>query len=184
MSDKDLKSLTVAGFYINLPPGVIVICALCTLAIPEHIKKEPVIGNLRAIITKELDLVGFVLFAPTCVMFLLALIWGGNEYRWDSSVIIGLFCGSSGTFIVFGAWELHRGEKAMIPPSIARKPLVLFGGLTSFLQVGALLLLSYYLPLWFQVVKNDSPIMSGVMVLPTAVAQAIAGITAGKVGKK
>ncbi|ETI19837.1 hypothetical protein G647_08851 [Cladophialophora carrionii CBS 160.54] len=167
-------------FYINLPPGGLVVCTLVSLAVPEQIKKQPVRGNLTNIVTKELDLIGFTLFAPACIMFLLAMIWGGEDYRWDSSVIIGLFCGAFVTFITFATWEYFRGDKAMIPPSIARKPLVMFGGLTSFLQVGALLLLSYYLPLWFQVVKDDSPLMSGVMVLPTAISQAIAGITAGK----
>jgi hypothetical protein len=176
--------LTAAGFYINLPPGGIVVCTLLSLAIPEQIKKQPVRGNLKNIVTEELDLIGFVLFAPACIMFLLAMTWGGTEYRWDSSVIIGLFCGSFVTSVVFATWEYFRGEKAMIPPSIAGKRLVMFGGCTSFLQVGALLLLSYYLPLWFQVVKDDSPIMSGVMVLPTAISQAIAGITAGKLGKR
>ncbi|OCT49936.1 MFS multidrug transporter [Cladophialophora carrionii] len=167
-------------FYINLPPGGLVVCTLLSLTIPEQIKKQPVRGNLTNLVTKELDLVGFTLFAPACIMFLLAMIWGGEDYRWDSSVIIGLFCGAFVTFITFATWEYFRGDKAMIPPSIARKPLVMFGGFTSFLQVGALLLLSYYLPLWFQVVKDDSPLMSGVMVLPTAISQAIAGITAGK----
>ncbi|KIW70229.1 hypothetical protein PV04_02520 [Phialophora macrospora] len=167
-------------FYINLPPGGVVVCTLLSLGVPEQIKKQPVRNNLKKIVAEELDLIGFILFAPACIMFLLAMTWGGNEYRWDSSVIIGLFCGAFVTSLVFAAWECFRGEKAMIPPSIARNPLVMFGGCTSFLQVGALLLLSYYLPLWFQVVKDDSPVLSGVMVLPTAISQAIAGITAGK----
>ncbi|OAP64273.1 hypothetical protein AYL99_00245 [Fonsecaea erecta] len=167
-------------FYINLPPSGLVICTLLSLPIPEQVKKEPVRPNLKAIVTKELDLVGFAIFAPACIMFLLALIWGGNQYRWDSSVIIGLFCGAFGTFATFAGWEVFKGEKAMIPPAIARNRLVIFGCVTSFLQIGALLSLSYYLPVWFQVVKDESPVMSGVMVLPTAIAQAISGVTAGK----
>ncbi|KIW86763.1 uncharacterized protein Z519_12549 [Cladophialophora bantiana CBS 173.52] len=167
-------------FYINLPPSGLVICAFLLLPIPEQVKKQPVRSNLKAIVTKELDLVGFAIFAPACVMFLLAMIWGGNQYRWNSSVIIGLFCGAFGAFVVFAAWEVFKGEKAMIPPALARNRLVVFGCFTSFLQVGALLSLSYYLPIWFQVVKDESPVMSGVMVLPTAIAQAIGSIIAGK----
>ncbi|KIX94730.1 uncharacterized protein Z520_09420 [Fonsecaea multimorphosa CBS 102226] len=167
-------------FYINLPPSGLVLCILLLLPIPEQIKKKPVLPNLRAIVTKELDLVGFAIFAPACIMFLLAMIWGGNQYRWDSSVIIGLFCGAFGAFAAFAAWEIFRGERAMIPPAIARNRLVIFGCFTSFLQIGALLSLSYYLPVWFQVVKDESPVMSGVMVLPTAIAQAIGSIAAGK----
>ncbi|KIW30991.1 uncharacterized protein PV07_02676 [Cladophialophora immunda] len=167
-------------FYINLPPSGLVISALLLLPIPEQIKKEPVRRNLKTIITKELDLVGFAIFAPACIMFLLALIWGGNQYRWNSSVIIGLFCGAFGAFATFAGWEVFKGDKAMIPPALAKNRLVIFGCFTSFLQIGALLSLSYYLPVWFQVVKDASPVMSGVMVLPTAIAQAIGSIAAGR----
>jgi hypothetical protein len=176
-------SLTRTGFYINLPPSGVVICALSVLAVPEQVPKKPVRANWRNIITHELDLLGFALFAPAIIMLLLALIWGGNDYDWDSSVIIGLFCGAFANSLVFGAWELYRGDKAMIPPRLAKHKLVLFGGLLLFLQVGTLLLLSYYLPLWFQVVKDDSPILSGVDILPSALSQAIAGIVAGKLGE-
>lgn len=150
--------------------------------IPEQTEKKPVRSNLKSIITEELDLVGFVLFAPACIMFLLAMVWGGNQYRWDSSTIIGLFCGAFVTILIFAAWEYRRGEKAMIPPKFARNRLVVFGCCTSCFQMGAMMLLSYYLPLWFQVVKSKTPTMSGVDVLPTAISQSVAAVVAGKFG--
>ncbi|KAJ9297656.1 hypothetical protein DTO271G3_4431 [Paecilomyces variotii] len=132
-------------FYINLPPGGLAILILSTLSIPEQMEKRPVWINLKNIVTEELDLIGFSLFAPACVMFLLAMIWGGTTYPWKSSTIIGLFCGAFATLLM-----------------------------------GAVLLLSYYLPIWFQVVKNASPTMSGVMILPTAIAQVLGAVLAGK----
>lgn len=39
------------------------------------------------------------------------------------------------------------------------------------LQMGSLLLITYYLPIWFQSVKKVGPTMSGVMILPTFLAQ-------------
>ncbi|KAJ9272326.1 hypothetical protein DTO212C5_1511 [Paecilomyces variotii] len=132
-------------FYINLPPGGLAILILSTLSIPEQMEKRPVWINLKNIVTEELDLIGFALFAPACVMFLLAMIWGGTTYPWRSSTIIGLFCGAF-----------------------------------AMLLMGAVLLLSYYLPIWFQVVKNASPTMSGVMILPTAIAQILGAVLAGK----
>ncbi|KAJ9249768.1 hypothetical protein DTO207G8_6555 [Paecilomyces variotii] len=132
-------------FYINLPPGGLAILILSTLSIPEQMEKRPVWINLKNIVTEELDLIGFALFAPACVMFLLAMIWGGTTYPWRSSTIIGLFCGAFATLLM-----------------------------------GAVLLLSYYLPIWFQVVKNASPTMSGVMILPTAIAQILGAVLAGK----
>ncbi|KAJ9195498.1 hypothetical protein DTO164E3_6811 [Paecilomyces variotii] len=167
-------------FYINLPPGGLAILILSTLSIPEQMEKRPVWINLKNIVTEELDLIGFALFAPACVMFLLAMIWGGTTYPWRSSTIIGLFCGAFATLLVCVAWVMYRGDKAMIPPNIARKRLVIFGCFTSCFQMGAVLLLSYYLPIWFQVVKNASPTMSGVMILPTAIAQILGAVLAGK----
>ncbi|RFU34088.1 hypothetical protein B7463_g2247, partial [Scytalidium lignicola] len=166
-------------FYINLPAGGFVFIILACLSIPEQIEKKPVRSNIKEIFA-ELDLIGFILFAPACIMFLLALTWGGNEYPWNSSTIIGLFCGAFVTFVIFGIWQVHRGAKAMIPPQIARIQLVVFGCFTSAFQMGALSLLSYYLPLWFQVVKNASPTMSGVMILPTAISQCFGAVLAGR----
>ncbi|KAH8800270.1 DNA repair protein RAD50 [Xylogone sp. PMI_703] len=166
-------------FYINLPTGGLVLLMLAFLSIPEQIEKKSIDRNIKHILT-ELDLMGFVLFAPACIMLLLAMNWGGNEYKWSSSTIIGLFCGSFATFVTFGIWEIRRGESAMIPPHILRIQLVIFGCMTSALQMGSVMLLSYYLPLWFQVVKNASPTMSGVMILPTAISQIFGSIFAGR----
>ncbi|KAK5452022.1 hypothetical protein LTS15_007745 [Exophiala xenobiotica] len=167
-------------FYINLPPAGVVLLVLMTLKIPEQTEKKPVRSNWKKIITSELDLVGFGLFAPASVMLLLAVIWGGNQFAWDSSTIIGLFCGSFITYIIFAGWQIHRGEKAMIPPQIIRKKLVVAGCATNFLVMASNLSLSYYLPLWFQVVKDASPTMSGVDLLPTAIAQSLGALAAGK----
>ena len=52
---------------------------------------------------------GFAIFAPSLVILLLTLQWGGNTFRWDSSQIIGLFCGSGATFIIFLIWNWHKG---------------------------------------------------------------------------
>jgi hypothetical protein len=160
-----------------------VLIAFSLIKIPEQMPKQPVRPNLKKIFTEELDLVGFFLFAPACIMFLLAIGWGGNEYRWASSTIIGLFCGALTTAFIFALWEFKKGETAMIPPRFVRNNLVVFGCCTSCLQNGGMLLLSYYLPLWFQAVKDASPTMSGVDVLPTAISQAVSAGMVGKLGK-
>jgi MFS family permease len=101
-------------FYINLPPSGVVICALALQVIPEQVAKQPVKSRLKEVITKELDLLGFAMFAPGSIMFLLALTWGGVRYRWNSAVIIGLFCGSAATILIFALWEVRRGDQAMV----------------------------------------------------------------------
>ncbi|KAH8693876.1 major facilitator superfamily domain-containing protein [Talaromyces proteolyticus] len=43
---------------------------------------------------KSLDLTGFALISPAATMFLLALEYGGNQYAWNSSVVVFVSMGS------------------------------------------------------------------------------------------
>lgn len=101
-------------------------------------------------ILRNLDLTGFAIFAPGCTLFLIALQWGGTRYAWDSSVVIGFFCGSAAIICVFLTWEYHCGDKAMIPLKMVFRRVVLCSGATIGFQMGSLMELTYYLPLWFQ----------------------------------
>jgi hypothetical protein len=113
------------GFYINLPVGAVALGCLILTKIPDLTTKAPFSLSLVRKVIPELDLIGFALFAPASVMLLLALQFGGNDYPWNSSVIIGLFCGSAVVAIIFGLWEYHVGDKAMIPGSIITQRLAM-----------------------------------------------------------
>lgn len=129
------------------------------------------------------DLLGFAIFAAAAIQLLLALQYGGNEFAWNSSTVIGLFVGAFATFAVFLGWDIHKGDDAMIPISMVRKRHVwtsclVFGFLMSQLLVGA-----YYLPIYFQAVKGASPTMSGVNLLPNILANLCFAVTSGALGK-
>ncbi len=113
----------------------------------------------------------------------MALEWGGTEYPWNSAKIIGLFCGAGGTLIVFVAWEYQAGDRAMIPFSIVRKRVVWSSCLVIGFFFGSLLVFSYYLPIYFQAVKDVSPALSGVYVLPGILSQMVMAVVSGVLGK-
>jgi hypothetical protein len=117
-------------------------------------------------IFESLDIVGFCLFAPAAIQFLLALEWGGTTYTWKSATVIGLFCVSVGTLAVFLAWEYHRGDTAMIPLSLMKQRVVWSSFLTIFFLFANLMTSTYYLAIYFQAVKGKTPTMSGVDILP------------------
>ena len=112
-------------------------------------------------------------------MILLALQWGGGKYPWHSATIIGLFCGFAGLFLVFTAWQLYQGERAMIPPRFLHKRTIMSSSLTSMCVFGSLFVSIYYLPEWFQVIKAASPVKSGVMNIALFIPQIIGSILAG-----
>ncbi|KOS46690.1 hypothetical protein ACN38_g2363 [Penicillium nordicum] len=113
-------------------------------------------------------------------MISLALEWGGSTYNWRSSVIIGLFCGGGFALIAFVIWERHVGDAvAMIPGSVAGKRQVWCSCLFMGFFSGSLLVFSYYLPIYFQAVKDVSPTLSGVYMLPGILGQVVMAMVSG-----
>ena len=168
-------------FYINLPAGAPVAILLFFTQIPSrHIKLE---GNSRIIGTlRKIDMVGFAFFAPAAIQCLLALEWGGTRYAWGDSKIIGLFCGSAATLVVFLAWEYHVGDQAMIPLSMMRQRIVWCSCLAFSFFFGSMLNAAYYLPIYFQAVRGVSPTLSGVYLLPMILSQILCAVMSGFLG--
>lgn len=170
----------ILGFYINLPCGVPAALGLLFISVPSKgdAIRQPILDRLR-----KLDLVGFLFFAPAVIQFILALEWGGTKFPWNDATIIGLFCGSFGTLLIFIAWEHRIGEQAMIPLSIIRRRIIWMSCLNYVGFVGSMLTATYYIPIYFQTVRNALPTMSGVDLLPSVVATLISGIATGPSSK-
>lgn len=117
-------------------------------------------------------------------MLLMALEWGGSQYAWNSATSIGLFCGASAMVIVFLLWEYHAGDEAMIPFSMVTNRVVWSSCLVIWFLFGAMMVYSYYLPIWFQAVKGASSLQSGVDLLPLILSQVVASIVSGGLGKR
>ncbi len=165
-------------FYINLPIGAVVTLCLVFNKVPEASVKPPwrhVLGTA----VKSLDLVGFALISPATIMLLLALEYGGNQYAWGSSVVIGLLCGAAAVFALFLFWEHREGDGAMIPFAFLRSPIVRSASLTQFFALGGILIGDFYLAIFFQVIRNDSPLMSGVHLLPVTLGLVIFTLVTG-----
>lgn len=153
------------------------------IRIPDRIVKSDNDSKLLSTL-KKLDIVGFALFAPAAIQFLLALEWGGSRYVWRSSTVIGLFCGAAGTFCAFLAWEYCRGDSAMIPFSMIRRRIVWCSCAVTFLFMGSLSITSYYMPIYFQAVRNATPTMSGVHILPAILSQIVFATVSGVLGMR
>ncbi|OJJ43509.1 hypothetical protein ASPZODRAFT_74146 [Penicilliopsis zonata CBS 506.65] len=152
-------------FYINLPLGAAVGAFLLFNTIPEPKPKDPPLQILRSVI-KELDLIGFLLVCPAVVMFLLGLQFGGNEYAWDSPVVIGLIIGGAATFAVFLVWEWRQGDDAMVPLAMLKHRVIWSAAATMFFSLSSVLVADFYIAIYFQSIGDDTPLMSGVHMLP------------------
>lgn len=127
----------------------------------------------------DLDLVGFGLLLSAVVCLLLALQWGGNTYAWNSSHIIGLIVGAVLIAICFAISQWRLGDGATLPPRILKIRTIWACCLFIVTFNGAFLLLMYYLPIYFQSVKNDSATKSGIDLLPILLGVVVFSITSG-----
>ncbi|SPQ23139.1 155f0597-f3a3-42ef-9315-100e4f8f9811 [Thermothielavioides terrestris] len=171
------------SFYINLPLGVIVGIPLIFLRIAEQAPKDPffkVISRLH----HYLDLVGFALFAGAVAQLLLALQFGGNQFAWNSSQVIGLFCGAGVTGLVWLAWDWHKGDAALLPISMLKRQAVWTSTINYSFLMSTLFGASYFLPIYFQAVKGVNAALSGVYLLPTIISQLISTVLSGKLLSK
>jgi MFS family permease len=164
-------------FWINLPFGGVsmVLLALLTPNCTPPVKRAATLkGKLM-----QLDPLGFLLIATSLVCLLLAIQFGGKAYNWNSGVVIALFV----IFGVFGAGfitaQIWRGEKGTIPPRIVSQRSILSGTIASIGIGSVLILLSFYLPIWFQVVKGKSPQSSGLALIPLLLSVVVAVISSG-----
>jgi hypothetical protein len=168
------------GFYINLPIGGLAAAIFAIIHVPDNAKKESFSFALVRKSIPQLDLIGFALFVPPSIMFLLALQFGsGNAYAWDSATIIGLFVGAGVGIIIFIFWERHMGDGAMLPGSIIKRRMVWSSCLYGMCNMCCMITASNFLPTYFQAVKGDGPTMSGVHLLPSILSQLCCVVTSG-----
>ncbi|CZR59097.1 related to MFS toxin efflux pump (AflT) [Phialocephala subalpina] len=166
-------------FYINLPLGALAVVVMIAVFHPAARPETRL--PLREKIT-HLDLPGLLLFIPSVIMLLIAVQWGGNKYAWRSSTIIGLFVGFGLTMLAFAAWEWRQQDEASIPPRIIRQRSILAAILIVFFGMGSVQLQAYYLPMWFQVIQNATPLHSGIRFLPSVLSNFVMSILGGAMG--
>jgi EmrB/QacA subfamily drug resistance transporter len=155
-------------FYINVPIGIIALLVVAS-RVPGHLRRiHHVIDYLGTIV--------LVLAASSLVLF---TSLGGTTYPWGSSRIIGL--GVAGV-VLTGVFALV--ERRAVEPVL---PLHLFsirtfsvanfvGFIVGFSMFGAIT----YLPAFFQIVRGESPTISGLQLLPLMAGLLVVSIGAGQ----
>ncbi|RDW85591.1 hypothetical protein BP5796_03916 [Coleophoma crateriformis] len=169
-------------FYINLPIGAVTVAILVFILHLQPVKNDK---SWREKFM-QLDPYGSVVFLPGIVCVLLALQWGGTTYAWNSGRIIALFVLGGVLLAAFVGIQIWKQEMGTIPPRIIKQRSILCAFLYVNLVAGSMITLLYFLPLWFQAVKNVDAVHSGIdtlaMVLSMVVAVISSGIFVSKVG--
>ncbi|HKN94720.1 MAG TPA: MDR family MFS transporter [Thermoleophilaceae bacterium] len=156
-------------FYVNLPIGVV---ALVVTASRLHLPP-------RERSMHRVDYLGSALLAGGATALILLTTWGGNQYAWNSGVIIALGVAGVVMLALFLLQE-RRAAEPVIPLRLFRSgPFSVTSGvafLVGLAMFGALT----FLPLFLQVVDGASPTSSGLLMLPLMAGLLTASIVSGR----
>ncbi|KAI2780340.1 major facilitator superfamily protein [Daldinia loculata] len=170
-------------FYINLPVGAVsMIVTSLILHLPNQKLDAKATGWVEKI--KQLDPIGNLIFLPGIVCLILALQWGGTVYPWNNARIIVLLVLCGVMCLVFIGVQAWKKESASIPPRIIKQRSIIAAVWYGFFNGSGMMVLTYYLPIWFQAVKGTNAIGSGIMMIPLVLSTVISSILSGIVVSK
>ncbi|KAL4734928.1 MFS general substrate transporter [Aspergillus similis] len=169
-------------FWINLPFGAVgLVLVLLALREPPPAVK----GDLAwAQKLRQLDLPGATLLLGATSCLNLALQWGGIVYPWSDAKVFGCLIGFGLILITFLCLQFQAKESSTIPLRIFRSRTVSAScGFMMLVQV-AIVLQSYFWPIYFQSVKNTNARDSGINLLPLIVSNSLGTLCAGSIASR
>jgi EmrB/QacA subfamily drug resistance transporter len=155
-------------FYVNLPVGAVALMVIAA-----------VLQGTTERRSHRIDYEGAIALATAAGSITLALTWGGTQYPWGSTEVIGLFalgCAAVGAFVLV---ERVAAEPLM-PLSLFRNGIFRTASTMSFLVGTAMFGALVYLPLFLQVVHQITPTQSGLRLLPLIGGLLVASILSGR----
>ncbi|KAJ5714411.1 efflux pump antibiotic resistance protein [Penicillium malachiteum] len=163
-------------FYINLPLGFVTLISIFLLL---SSNKPPLSHLSRKEKVQSMDPLGSVFLIPGIVTLLLALQWGGSQYAWTDWRITLLFALSAVLLTIFLRVQVWAKDRATLPIRLICNRNMLGILWYAFYNSGALIIFTYYLPIWFQVVNGISATQSGLMSLPTELGYVVSSLVGG-----
>ncbi|MEE1618998.1 MDR family MFS transporter [Brachybacterium sp. J153] len=154
-------------FYLTLPIGIAAFVFILRFL---HLPTSAQHGKV--------DYLGMITLTPGLVIGLLATTWGGNNYAWDSGVIIGMYAVAAAFLVAFVIIET-RVEEPLLPMHLITRPVVALSVAASFAIAVAMFGAIIYIPVYAQGVMGVSATNSGAILIPLSVAMILTSILVG-----
>ncbi|TGO20738.1 hypothetical protein BPAE_0269g00080 [Botrytis paeoniae] len=168
-------------FWLNIP-----FCVVSAIGIPICLKLNIKQGSMWTKL-KAFDWFGSFLFVASVTSFLIPLTWGGVMYAWSSvRTLVPLLVGVGGliTFLIYSIFQ--KGDP-LIRRSLFNSPTAIVAYFGTFVHGICVWSILFYMPLYFEVAKNYTPIQSGIGLFPmtftTAPAAVVVGLIIAKTGR-
>ncbi|KAF7594640.1 hypothetical protein BBP40_008730 [Aspergillus hancockii] len=163
-------------FWINLPIGGVTL--LMTIFLFSDPKPSDTSITFRQKLV-QLDLISNLLFIPALTSLFIALSWAGTKYPWDNGKVIGPLVTFTVLIVAFLHNQRRRGDSAALPPRLLKNRNVIASAIFTMCSNSASNVLEYYLPTYYQVVREYSPSRSGYMMVPIVIGATIGMLLCG-----
>jgi EmrB/QacA subfamily drug resistance transporter len=157
-------------FWINLPIGATALAMTWNA-----LRRLP--QNHRP---HRLDVVGAVLMILATSALLLALSWAGHAYPWGSWQIIALLVVSAFAFALF-AGRVMTASEPFIPLTVLFNRVVATSVAASFFAVGAMIGLTIFVPIYFEVARGMTSTQSGLGIMAMMSGTVVGAMISGRV---
>ena len=127
----------------------------------------------------RLDLIGAALMMSASIALLLALSWGGRRFDWISPAIGALLLTSAVLWGLF-AWRLVSTKEPFLPLTVLGNPVVRCAALAGACNMGTLVGMTIFVPLYFEVVLHMSAGQSGLALIPLMGATVLSSTFTGR----
>lgn len=158
-------------FTVNIPVGIIAILLSLFFLTETPLKKD-----------LKPDLLGAILIVVACFSLLLALS-EGQDKGWTSQYIVTLLLVAGFAYLLFAWWESSI-PNPLIPMQLFRNPVML----ASFLSLAVITILLFavvfVIPIYAQNLLGYSPMETGILMLPMALATGVLMPVSGKIFDK
>jgi EmrB/QacA subfamily drug resistance transporter len=161
-------------FWINVPIGIAATLLSLRLLPESH-------G-----VPARLDLPGVTLVSGASV----GLVWGlvrANTAGWSSPEIVATLSSGATLIIAFLLWEA-RAREPMVPLGLFRSRTFAAGNVTTFLMSASIFGAAFFVVQYFQLARDNSPLSSGLKLLPwTAtpmIVAPLAGALSDRIGRR
>jgi EmrB/QacA subfamily drug resistance transporter len=154
-------------FYINLPLGLIALVVV--------MRTMPAVSHIRE---HKIDYLGAALLSGAITAILLATVWGGTSFAWDSWQVIGTAAAGIVLAVAFAFVEKHAAEP-LLPLELFRNKVVSVS-CAAGLVIGALLFaVTIYAPVFMQDVLGSSATNSGALLIPLSAGWVVSSVIVG-----
>ncbi|KAM0799122.1 major facilitator superfamily domain-containing protein [Usnea florida] len=128
---------------------------------------------------KRVDWIGSVLFIGSTTSFLIPITWGGVSYAWDSwRVLAPLIIGIVG-LAIFVVFEEYVAKEPLIRLDVFKNRTAAASYFETTLHGMVLWCVLYYMPLYYEAVKGETPILAGISLFPATFTVAPAAVVTG-----